>query len=198
MILDASAFGIASAPPATSEGLCHAPDLLGAKLVHDADGLAVPTFWHPNVKKWEKQPLAWRKRMSLDHLEKLAKEAQKALQPERPRRPFATRFTTDYAIKWGRKQKSPGGKKWSLIDRESYDYRLKRHHDCEGMVDAIFDDQDTGRVGIQGAGKGERSAHYQKFLQWGGPDKARRRNLRVLYLEFERGSFDPIFYEEWA
>jgi hypothetical protein len=103
-----------------------------------------------------------------------------------------TRFTTDYAVEWGRKQG------WKLIERERYDHRTKRHFDLELGVDAIFDNNVDARVGVQGAGKGERAKHRERFEQRGGETKARRRNLHVYYVEFVRGDKTPIVMERWA
>ena len=102
------------------------------------------------------------------------------------------RFTTDAAIAWGRRQG------WTVIDREAFNHLTKRHHDLEGAVDVIFDDGTGRRVGVQGAGRGERASHLARFIAWGGPDKARRRALRVLYAVFERGDPTPLEVEEWA
>lgn len=114
-------------------------------------------------------------------------------QPEKAPRKSAGTFTTAYAIEYGLKQ----GYK-TIVDRERYDYRTKRHHDCEGAVDVIFDDGNGGRIGFQGAGVGERAEHYNRFMAWGGPTKARERKLRVTYLEFTRGNKTPVKVEEWA
>lgn len=116
-------------------------------------------------------------------------------QPEKAPRKSAGTFTTAYAIEYGRKQGYT-----RIVDRERYDARLRRHHDCEGAVDVIFDDpKDPGaRVGFQGAGVGERAEHYNRFMAWGGPDKARERKLQVVYLEFVRGNKTPVKVESWA
>jgi hypothetical protein len=166
-------------------------------MVFDGDGLAIPEFWQGARRKWDRLALPVRKRFSGAYvLELLSRKPKKAKQQGAP----ATRFTTDYAVKWGRRQKHArvSAKTWQLIDREHYDYRTKRHHDLELGVDAIFDDGGDYRIGIQGAGKGERSVHYQRFMDRGGPEKAARRRLKVLYLEFERGNHEPILKEEWA
>lgn len=152
--------------------------------VVDKDGIPVPEFWQANVAKWEKQPIGWRRQRS-------ASAQVKAVQKKIVQREPASRFTTDYAVRHGRKLG------WTLIEREQYDYRTKRHRDLEGQVDAIFDDGE-GRVGVQAAGRGERAAHYQRFMDWGGAEKALRRHLRVLYWVFERGNTVPVEMEEWA
>lgn len=190
-MLDMSAFapaepaGEASAPPRNSEGLC------SASLIHDRDGLAVPTFWQPAIHKWEKLALQVRQKFSLAYLEALEKVAQKPL-PSAPQvRAPAKRFTTEYGGRWGKRQG------WKEIERERYDFRTGRHHDLQLGVDLMFDDGD-GMIGVQAAGKGERTPHYQRFLERGGPEKAKRRHIRIVYVEFVRGKPDPVFYEEWA
>jgi len=123
-------------------------------------------------------------------------EAQRQLQaasfgePQEEKR--ITRFTTDYAVEWGRAQG------WLLIDRERFDFRTKRHHDLELGVDAIFDNRVDARVGVQGAGKGERKHHRERFEERGGEATAKRRNLQVFYAEFVRGDKTPILLEQWA
>jgi len=114
-------------------------------------------------------------------------------QPEKVKRKSAGTFTTAYAKAYGKKQGYT-----RILDQERYDYRTKRHHDCEGAVDVIFDDGNGGRIGFQGAGVGERAEHYNRFMAWGGPDKARDRRLKVVYLEFVRGNKTPVKVEEWA
>lgn len=150
----------------------------------DLDGLPVPKLWQANPAKWASLPKSWREQ----HLDPPPAPPK----PERAKRPYQKRFSTDYAVEWGRKQG------WKLIERERYDFRTKRHHDLEGECDAIFDDMTDGRVGVQGAGRGERKVHYERFMAWGGPEKAKRRNLRIFYLEFERGNKTPLSVERWA
>jgi hypothetical protein len=111
--------------------------------------------------------------------------------------PGHKRFSTQYGVEWGRSQKQPNGQPWVVIDREGYDHRLKRHHDLELGLDVIFDDG-VGRVGVQAAGVGERKAHYQRFLDRGGVEKAQRRRTRVIYLEFVKGNKTPVREEVWA
>lgn len=171
MILDPSAFDAEPQPA----------------IRYDADGLPVPPLWH-RLEVWAALPLSFRQRKAQEYRAELARE----LKPNRQHRPTQKRFSTDYAIQWGRAQG------WTLIDRERYDYRTKRHHDLEGAVDAIFDNGVDGRVGIQGAGRNERATHYQRFMDWGGPEKAKRRNLTIYYLEFVRGNKTPEVIEQWA
>ena len=160
----------------------------------DRDGLIVPEHLrHARIDKWEKMPLRWRQGRSQDDLARTEKERAKlAAKAAAPVRAPATRFTTDYAIKWGRAQG------WKLIDRENYDHKNRRHHDLQLGLDALFDDGGDGMVGIQGAGRNEKAAHYERFVSAGGTDKATRRHIRVIYLEFERGNFEPILREDWA
>ena len=146
----------------------------------DKDGVPVPENWLTH--KWEAMPLAWRK----------AYEPPKPLRPDSPSTGNgASRFTTQYAIEWGKKQG------WKLIDRERYDARLKRHHDLMLGVDALFETPD-GMVGVQGASKSERAAHYRRFEERGGIDRATRLHVGVVYLEFERGNKAPVVTEVWA
>lgn len=102
------------------------------------------------------------------------------------------RYSTDYAIAWGRKQG------WKLIDRERFDFRTKRHYDCELGMDAVFDDGVDGRVGVQGAGRGQERAHRARFDREGGEQAAKRRRMRVVYLEFERGCQTPTKEVWWV
>lgn len=104
-----------------------------------------------------------------------------------------SRFTTDAAIAWGRRQN------WSLVDRERYDALLKRHHDLQLNLDALMDAKDgLGLIGLQGAGLGERAEHRRKFDTAGGVAKARERRIRIAYLEFVRGEPLPRKVEWWA
>lgn len=154
----------------------------------DADGFLISDTWQPRPDKWEKLPYKTRQGLSEAYTARLAKEAAKK---PKTYRPGAKRFTTDYAIEWGRKQG------WKLVEREGYDFRTQRHHDTMLGTDAIFDDGD-GLVGIQGAGKGEKTPHYQRFIERGGPEKAKRRSIRIFYVEFVRGNKTPILTEQWA
>lgn len=166
--------------------------------VFDQNGLWVPHFWRANVKAWEKLALCVREKMSADrheqHLEALAKEAAKK---PRQQRNYAPRFSTDYAIKWGRKQG------WKLVERESYDHLNKRHHDCMFGMDAIMAMPTGQLVGVQGAGRSERKAHRQRFDNYGlsgtkGEALAKVRNIAIFYVEFNRGDFEPVLVERWA
>lgn len=154
----------------------------------DADGIPVPPFWQQARRRWDTLALSTRR--------KFAEEAQYMRQSKpqpKERRPGtgATRFTTQYAIEYGRKQN------WTLVDRENYDSRTKRHHDLQLGLDAIFDDGE-GLVGIQGAGQSERKEHWDRFADRGGVEKAKRRHIRILYLEFVRGNKTPVKQEWWA
>lgn len=155
---------------------------------HDADGIYIPLNWRVNLDKWNSFALAQRMHLS-EGREQAENKPEKAVKA----RAYAPRFSTQYAIDWARKQG------WKLIDREWYDYRTKRNHDLEGMVDAIFElpGQD-GRTGIQGAGRYQKADHFAKFEAWGGKEKALRRGLKVLYMEFEKGQKEPVLVEDWA
>lgn len=162
-------------------------DSRASPCVLDRDGLVVPELWRHSLEKWETLALPVREKFSANYV-----TAQKAKPPSNAtRRAAATRFTTDYAVRWGRR------KGWQLIDRERYDYRLKRHHDLMLGVDALMDDG-NGLIGIQGAGKSERASHWERFKQRGGVAVAARRHIRIYYLEFIRESFDPVREEQWA
>ena len=155
----------------------------------DGDGILIP----PDVAhNWHRFSKPMRVKTSQTRLEWWQKEQDESTKPPKTPGAKATNFTTGAAIKWGRRQG------WKLIERERYNHFTKRHHDCELGTDAIFDDGLFGRVGIQGAGKGERASHYQRFTERGGVDTAKRRALRVLYLEFERGNPEPTKQEWWS
>lgn len=149
----------------------------------DADGIPIPEHWIQ--EKWEKMPAGWRKAYSDGHF------APKPEPAPKKRRVAGKRFSTDYAIEWGRKQG------WKLLDRERYDARLKRHHDLMMGVDALFETPD-GMVGVQGAGLSEHKAHYQRFTDRGGVPRAQKLHVRVVYLEFARGDKTPRKVEWWA
>jgi hypothetical protein len=168
-----------------------APSTLRSEgLTMDEDGLLIPKRWRAAPDKWRKLALPVRVKFSESY-----RQDQQAKFAELPKtaaaHPFATRFTTNYAIKYGRTQG------WKLIERERYDRVAKRHYDLMLGVDALFDTP-QGMVGIQGAGKSERKAHYDSFIGRGGPETARRRHIRILYLEFERGDYNPIKEEWWV
>ena len=103
----------------------------------------------------------------------------------------ASTFTTQYAIEWGRRHG------WKLIDRERYDFKNKRHNDLQLGADAMMEGPD-GIILVQGAGRSEKAAHWSRFNERGGGDKARHRHLKFVYVEFVRGSKDPILTEWWA
>jgi len=156
----------------------------------DSDGLPIPPMWHFCRDRWEKQ--AYAQRRHLVEVE-IRKRRLKPAPKEKRRRtgPAPTRFTTDAAIRWGRRQG------WRLIERESFDHLTKRHHDLELGMDAKMEDS-KGLIFLQGAGRGERAAHRRRFEERGGEAKARRRHYRVIYLEFVRGKPDPVLREDWV
>jgi hypothetical protein len=103
-----------------------------------------------------------------------------------------SKFTTQYAIDWGR------SKGWRLVDRERYDARLKRHHDLECGADAKMETP-TDFVLVQGAGVGERAAHRRRFEERGGVERCKKANCRFAYVEFKRGEPEqPTLIERWA
>lgn len=159
----------------------------------DPDGFVIPARWRANSQKWNALALVVRKKWSEAWLEARAMEiAKEAAKKQNANRTPATRFTTDYAVAWGRKQG------WKLIDRETYDFKNKRHHDLMLGLDCLFDDGKDGMVGVQGAGRSEKTPHYQRFLDRGGVALAQRRGIRVVYVEFERGNNTPVLLEWWA
>jgi len=138
-------------------------------------------------------PISWdrftdevKRKFSQVHQASAAREASKP--PAKPHR-SASRFTTDYAIEYGRAQG------WKLVDREAFDARLNRHHDLPGGADARFRSRE-GVVFIQGAGVGERAEHRRRF-----EDRRHQladfANVTFLYLEFVRGNKNPTKVEEW-
>ena len=166
------------------------PSVIGTEAttvpVRDADGLLIPPLWQHSAK-WGKLPLSIRSKKSKAYEETLNAPPKK----EKERRPGFTTFTTKYAIAYGR---SLG---WTLLDRENYNHRTKRTHDLMLGMDVMFDDG-NGLVMVQAAGRSERKAHWQRFEERGGEEKARRRQIRCLYWEFERGTKSPILEEQWA
>lgn len=157
-------------------------------VVRDRDGFIVPELWRSAIERWEALPKSSRQRSSEFDEAKLAAQATK--KPKQARE-FAPRFSTDAALKWGRK------KGWKLIDRENYNHKVRRSHDLMLGMDLLFDTPD-GMVAVQAAGKSERKEHYQRFLDRGGIETARRRHVAIIYAEFERGNPEPIKEERWA
>lgn len=100
----------------------------------------------------------------------------------------APNFSTRYAKEWGEAQG------WKVIDSERFTHG--HYQDCVMGVDVIFD-ADGQRIGVQGAGRYERAEHYQRFLDWGGVDRANRLQMKVIYLEFVRGNKTPVVREDW-
>ena len=110
---------------------------------------------------------------------------------QRPHRATAKRFSTQCAIAWGRKRG------WDLLDRERYDYRLKRHHDCLMGSDALFETA-TGMAGVQGAGRSERKTHRDRFENMGGAAKAMKLGIGFWYVEFDSLTHEVVREERWA
>jgi hypothetical protein len=148
-------------------------------------------------EKWDSLAEATQRKLSNIFQDRKAREAAaaKAAAEKKPRakRAATGTFTTQYATDWA---KSKG---WKIIDRERYDYRTKRHHDLQLGIDLLVEDpSEDGMIGIQAAGVGERAPHYQRFLDRGGPEKAKRRSIRIVYVEFVRGNKTPVSEERWA
>ena len=144
-------------------------------------------MWRGNPTKWlaSTTPEYRRQRYLADTA------AEKPEKPEPVRRAYAKRFSTDYAIEWGKKQG------WKLVDRERYDHRTKRAHDLMLGMDAIMEGPE-GLIGIQGAGRSERKPHWERFCARGGVEKAARRHLQIYYVEFDRGNKEPVLTERWV
>ena len=183
-MIDRSAFAPSQAPE-PYEDFGAAPS---AEAV-DPDGILVPPMWRGS-RNWSSFPLSVRKSLSERYQSEMARLAEKEAK-KRPGGSGAKRFSTQYGVDWARKQG------WTLLRREYYDVRTKRHHDVDFGMDAVFDDGES-LVAIQAAGKSERAAHYRRFLERGGPDAAAKRRMRVLYLEFVRGNKTPVSIETWA
>lgn len=128
---------------------------------------------------------SWNKILERETARLLEKSAKKRV------RAYAPKFSTDYAVAWGRAQG------WKLVDRESYDYRTGRSHDCQLGMDAIFDDG-AGLIGVQGAGKYQRKEHWDRFEARGGIEAAKRRHVRIIYLEFVREDTNPAQRQDWC
>ena len=109
-----------------------------------------------------------------------------------PKTPAATRYTTQAAIDWGRRQS------WRLVDRERFDVRTKRHHDVLLGCDALFHAPGIGLVAVQSAGRYERTTHLERFERMGGKLAARDMGVVFRYLEFQRGNPDPVLDEVWS
>lgn len=159
-----------------------------ATTIYDRDGIAVPELWQASIAKWESLPLTWRLRQSASEMERLDREAARAT---KPRRAASTRYTTQYAIDWGRAQG------WRLRDRERFDARTRRHHDLMLGADAMFETPD-GLVLVQGAGRYERNEHRRRFEECGGADAGARMRVRMVYVEFARGCRVPTLIEWWV
>ena len=117
--------------------------------------------------------------------------AERVCKAEKSKGTGAKRFSTDYAVAWGRAQG------WRLIDRERFDFRTMRHMDCLLASDAMFSSED-GLVLVQGAGRGQRAKHERRFLDRGGHAELARLRARFYYLEFKRGSREPAKMEVWS
>lgn len=106
----------------------------------------------------------------------------------------ATRFTTQYALDWAKREYPHAS-----YERERYDARTRRHHDLEMGADVVVRLRDGGVVFVQGAGRSERKTHKDRFEAHGGVDALERRyrNATFYYLEFERGQKEPFLTEVW-
>jgi len=147
--------------------------------------------------KWASLSEATQRKLSNIHQDRISRENAKAAadaqKKPRAKPAHSGTFTTQYAIDWA---KSKG---WKIIDRERYDARTKRHHDLQLGIDLLAEDPtQDGMIGIQAAGVGERAPHYQRFMDRGGPEKAKRRSIRIVYVEFVRGNKTPVSEEKWT
>ena len=113
--------------------------------------------------------------------------AKEVLKKDKIARPAAGKFTTQYAVDYGRKLG------WTAVERERFDFRTKRHHDVAGCADVLF--RDGARlILVQGAGLHERSTHRAKFDQHQSAVAGRA----FVYWEFIKGQKSPVFEEWWA
>lgn len=191
MTLDPSAFG----PPEPQE----APTLpLSVQQApKDADGFPIPKFWQ-HSPNWNKQARVIRQKWSKVWVDdEIEKERQAKLfkpkedKPKATRLP-ATRFTTEYGCRWGKRQlRLDCDRCWKLIEREHYNSRTKRHADLELGMDAFFDDGGPGRFGCQFGQPDEEKAHARAFLERGGYELAARRGIRPYWVAFVRGRTEP-------
>lgn len=123
--------------------------------------------------------------------ERFELEAQKRTEAAmKPRKPGAKRFSTQYAVEWGRSQG------WTLLDRERYDARTKRHHDLWLGADALFEGP-NGLILVQAAGQSERTEHLKRFGERGGVPRCQKLNVEFWYVEFKRESKIPTKVERW-
>lgn len=150
--------------------------------------------WNPGERRqfFEKKETLRRARAAEWEAKQAAEAAKREAKTMEPVKPAASRFTTQAAIDYGR------SKGWRLIDRENYNHLLRRHRDTMFATDCLFDDGGIGMVGIQGAGRWEKAAHWRRFVEAGGPENAKRRCVRVLYAEFVRDDPDPVLMEWWS
>ena len=145
---------------------------------------------HIPQRNWDGWALPVRVKFAELERQKVEAAAKEAAKPPKKKRAAAKRFTTDYAVDWGKAQG------WTLVERERYDARTERHHDLAGGADVRFRDSAGRVIFVQGAGKSERAHHWQRF-------EDRRHQLRdfnsprFIYVEFERGNKTPIKEEEW-
>lgn len=129
------------------------------------------------------------RREARERFEKYGEERRAA--EMKPRKAGHKRFTTQYAIEWGRAQG------WKLLDRERFDARTRRHHDLPLGADAMFEATD-GVVYVQGAGRHERAEHRRRFEDGGGAARCERLRCSFVYVEFVRESVTPVLREVWA
>jgi hypothetical protein len=159
--------------------------------VWDDDGLLIPAMWAATKqgrKNWDGFPFEFRKTRSQEYTDRISTPPKKP----KAKRPPVKRFTTQAAVDWGKKRG------WTLIDREAYNFRTKRHHDTMIASDAIFEGPE-GLILVQGAGRYEREKHWEKFVARGGKEACERRKIALFfYLEFVRGQEAPILIEEWT
>ena len=125
--------------------------------------LALGGSWTPEERDghFAKKEAARLERAAAFEAKNAAEAAKREERITAPSKPAASRFTTQAAIDWGRRNG------WHLIDRENYDARTKRHRDLMLGTDCLFDDGGTGMVAIQGAGKA-REGPPPRALREGG------------------------------
>lgn len=99
---------------------------------------------------------------------------------------YAKRYTTKAAIKWGQRNG------WTLLARETFNFRHKRYQDAAGLWDAVFAMPGGGLVMLQAYGPGEGPEHERKIRASAALDKGKSLGAIMLMLEFNRGGEEPV------
>lgn len=99
---------------------------------------------------------------------------------------YASRYTTKAAIRWGQRNG------WTILARETFNYRHKRYQDAWGSWDAVFAMPGGGLVMLQAYGPGEGPEHERKIRASKALEKGKSLGALMLMLEFERGAEEPV------